>query len=486
MKKITIILGMALVFNISAFAEDAVVDKTVDKAADKAAKKAERAEKNAKFKDHLQNHYKFYGFIRNYFDYDNRESYAGTGDLYYWIPKDMKLNDFGEDMNEQNQFRFLSLTSRVGVDVSGYQVGRTIFGGKIEADFYAPQITNMAGTAQLRLRQAFCTVNVTKLGKNEKASIGMKFGQAWHPMAVDLPDVFSLESGAPFNAFSRTPQCLFDFNLNENWTLSLAAIWQMQYTSSGPSGANGNYMKYSCVPEMYFAVNYKNGGWLARAGVDVLSIKPRWTANVSYDYTDPETGIVSKKTTEMKVQDRITTATPYIYAQYTKGLFAWKAKTLFTSAGEHINQMSGYAVKSKSADNSLWEYTPLHASSTWTTFAYGKTWKGVLFLGYVENFGTFEPMLTNSEGVASSSDIYFQKNGTPNVNRLVRVQPEVVYTIGKFQVGLEYMMTAAQYGGNGLDSDGKTTAVYNAYAKCVDNLHWVVNNRVQMMIKFNF
>ena len=110
-------------------------------------------------KKEFKNHFKFYGFIRNYFAVDTRESVAGTGDLFYYLPKDVNMNEDGsQDLNQQASFRFLSLTSRLGVDVSGYQVGRTKFGAKVETDFYAGLSNKINGTAQLRLRQAYMTV----------------------------------------------------------------------------------------------------------------------------------------------------------------------------------------------------------------------------------------------------------------------------------------------------------------------------------------
>ena len=77
-----------------------------------------------------KNNFKIYGFIRNYFAYDSRESVSGTGDLFYYLPKDEKIVD-GIDVNDQASFRFLSLTSRLGVDVSGYNIGNVHFGAKI-------------------------------------------------------------------------------------------------------------------------------------------------------------------------------------------------------------------------------------------------------------------------------------------------------------------------------------------------------------------
>ena len=78
----------------------------------------------------------------------------------------------GVDLNATPSFRFLALTSRVGVDVSGYYIGNLHFGAKVEGDFYAglsaasktdeasayfPSNSKIGGTAQARLRQAYVT-----------------------------------------------------------------------------------------------------------------------------------------------------------------------------------------------------------------------------------------------------------------------------------------------------------------------------------------
>ena len=67
------------------------------------------AKSEAPVKEHLQNHFKFYGFIRNYFTFDTRESVSGTGNLFYYLPKDESLNSKGEDLNAQSSFRSLLL-----------------------------------------------------------------------------------------------------------------------------------------------------------------------------------------------------------------------------------------------------------------------------------------------------------------------------------------------------------------------------------------
>lgn len=135
-----------------------------------------------------------YGFIRNYYAFDTRESVAGTEDFFYYLPKDE--NKKGDvDLNGQSSFRFAALTSRIGLNVTGYEYNGLKFGAKIETDFYNG-LSGVSGTAVLRLRQAYVTV-----GRNDWL---VTAGQAWHPMAADMPDVFSLNTGAPFGPFSRT------------------------------------------------------------------------------------------------------------------------------------------------------------------------------------------------------------------------------------------------------------------------------------------
>ena len=457
MKKSVLIL-LTLILTLPAFAE-VKVQKSSD----------------APVKEHLQNHFKFYGFIRNYFIYDSRESVSGTGDLFYYLPKDENIQD-GIDINDTPSFRFLALTSRLGVDVSGYYIGNVHFGAKFEGDFYSglsnssnanasvyfPGNSKISGTATARLRQAYATITWKDLplGKDDKASVGLKIGQAWHPMAADHPHLFSLEVGAPFGPFSRTPLVQMDANLGNNWVVSAAAIWQMQYQSTGPVGGSALYMKYGMTPEMYAALAYKTNGFLLRAGVDVVSIKPRVLGEVD--------GKV------VKVSDRKTSVLGYLYTQYTYKKFAVKAKTTFGEGGEHMNLMSGYAKIGENPDGS-WNYASMRNSSSWLSMSYGKKWQGVLFLGYVKNLG----LAKAASGPLAKGDVYFCGNGFSNINQMYRINPQVIYNIGKLNVGLEYQWTSVQYGKY---DDGKL----NAHALADKDLHWIGNHRVNMMVKYNF
>jgi len=396
-----------------------------------------------------------YGFIRNYYAFDTRESLAGTEDLFYYLPKDEnKKSDV--DLNEQGSFRFAAITSRVGLNVTGYEYNGLKFGAKIETDFYNG-LSGATGTAVLRLRQAYVTV-----GKNDWL---VTAGQAWHPMAADMPDVFSLNTGAPFGPFSRTPQVKLDYKFNDALSLTGSAIWQMQYVSAGPSGASANYIKDACTPEIYLGLNYKKDNLLLRAGVNMLSIKPRVNNG------------------SVKVDDRITTLTPFFFGQYKSGLFSIKLKTVFAEAGEHVNLNGGYGISGVKSDGVSYEYTPTRNSSTWASFMYGKKTQWILFAGYVKNFGTKDDLYGAKDGYAPAANLYFSKNSFSNMNQMYRLTPTVIHNIGKFAIGLEYELTSVQYGDYKTVGDVKCIGA-NGLAE--DNLHWITNHRIQALAKFTF
>ena len=485
MKKLTILLSLLL--SVSAFAQT-------------------ETKSDAPVKDHLQNHFKMYGFIRNYFIYDSRESVSGTADLFYYLPKDVSIvnkgTDYEMDKNAEASFRFLALTSRLGVDVSGYHIGNVHFGAKFEGDFYSglssvddeknpgvktwfPANTKIMGTAAARLRQAYATITWKDLPlcKDQKASVGLKIGQAWHPMAADMPHVFSLEAGAPFGPFSRTPQVTMDASLGNNWVLSAAAIWQMQYQSAGPVGTSAIYMKYGKTPEVYLGLTYKHKNFLARAGADLVSIKPRvfGTKTVATP-TDEKPDATTSYT--VRVSDRKTSLLYYLYAQYSYKSFAIKAKTTYGEGGEHMNLMSGYAKVGKNPDGS-WEYASLRNSSSWLSMTVGKKFQGVLYLGYVKNLG----LAKEADKPLAKSDVYFCSNGFSNLNQMYRINPQFIYNIGKLNLGIEYQWTAVQYGeyqNNVYEPGAEPVVSLDKRGLATEGLHWVGNHRVNLMVKFNF
>lgn len=372
--------------------------------------------------------FNWYGFIRNYFTYDTHESSAGTEDLYYYMPV---------DSDNPGTANFVALTSRIGLDVKGYEVEGYKVGAKMEADFYCKSGT----TAIMRMRQAYLTL--------AKGSRSWKLGQAWHPLAADLPDIFSLESGAPFNPFSRTPQINFEYAPADWLSLTAAAIWQMQYVNVGPEGNTANYIKRSGIPEAYVGLNFKAGSNIVRLGADVLSISP-------YANT------------------RLTTANFFQYGQFKFGNWDVKEKVTYMNDGSHLNMVGGYGISSMDRVDGPREFTASRNLSSWMTVAYkrSKTWVPSLFLGYIKNFGT--PYAVIDPVIAPKDGYFWAKNNANKVSQMFRVQPELLYNLGKVQFGAEYMLTGVEYGNA------------DEYMCVNSNLHMVLNHRVQFMVKYTF
>ena len=145
-------------------------------------------------------------------------------------------------------------------------------------------------------------------------------------------------------------------------------------------------MKYGKTPEVYAAIAYRSKGFLIRAGVDVVSIKPRYFSTTQVPAPTEDDPDAKKTVIDRKVSDRKTSILGYVYTQYAYKKFAVKAKTTFGEGGEHMNLMSGYAKVGVNDDGS-WNYASMRNSSSWLSLSYGKKWQGVLFVGYVKNLG---------------------------------------------------------------------------------------------------
>ena len=394
-------------------------------------------------------HFKLYGFIRNYMVADTRAVNAGTEDLYFYMPKGVSIKD-GFDENAGFNWRFVSLTTRMGLDVSGYKWGSMGVSGKVEADFYCLN----GSVATLRLRQAFM-----KLAWDE-SPVTLTIGQAWHPMAADMPHMNNLETGAPFNPFNRSPQLTADVKLGNNLTFTASLLYLNHYLPTGPGDVKSkDYYKYG-LPELYMGLSYKDGGFLGRVGLDMTNIRPYRTIadwRVA-DSSDPKT---------IEVKSLMTTFSPFIYAQYTKGLFQIKAKSILAQSGEHLNLLSGYGVHSFNADGTI-TYTPMQDWASFLSFSYGKKFQVMAMLGYMKQLGTTADLTDNRLWMNKSADVHIQQ--------ALRATPTVAWNLGKFTVSLEYNLTAAEFG----------TGERNARGMFTGTPEWVLNHRFICMTKFNF
>ncbi|MBO6034877.1 MAG: hypothetical protein J6P34_03355 [Paludibacteraceae bacterium] len=456
MKKLLLILIAAVAMITSGYGAEQEAANAADtvKTLTKAEKKALRKQK---VKEEWKAHFNFYGFARSYLTYDTRQGFAPISGLYYFVPKDVNLNEYGQDLNATPEFRYLSITSRLGLDVKDYRYKNTHFGAKIEADFAFS--ANGTFAVALRLRHAYFTMTWKDLpiaGK-KTAQVQMLFGQTWHPISRGNCETLSFDTGSPFDVSNRSPQITMDATFDNRFTLTASLVAQMQYVSTGPEGASAVYQRNGLTPEALLAFTYTDNGFTARAGVDVLSIRPRIIGKDS-------------KGVDVPVKDRITTITPYLFLEYKYKDFLINAKTAYAEAGEHINVLSGYAVTEK-LDDGTWKYTSFHTSTTWAFIQYGSKYMGSVFGGYSKNLGTYEP-------IHPDRTVFINGQCSPGINQYWRIIPSFKVRLGKFMVGVEYHYTAAQYG------DATTRNLKNGIVE--DNLHWVGNHRILALFQYSW
>lgn len=148
----------------------------------------------------------------------------------------------------------------------------------------------------------------------------------------------------------------------------------MQYTSAGPDGKTHNYLKNSCIPELYAAVDYSHVGFSAGVGVEMLSLKPRLKSEVD--------GKI------YKVNERVTSLSTEAHAKYKADNWALSGKTVLANNLTHASMLGGFAVTEVDPLNGEREYTPFRHSMTWLNFVYGKKWQPGVFVGYLKNLGT--------------------------------------------------------------------------------------------------
>ena len=416
--------------------------------------------------------FKFYGFVRNYACYDTRESLTSNSEQFYYMPKDVKPDADGNDLNAQPNMMLLSITTRLGLNITGPEFLGAKTSAKIESDFAGFGTSNTV----LRIRQAYAKMNWEHNA--------LLVGQAWHPMMGDMmPDVFSLETGAPFTPFSRSPQVRYDY-VNKGVTLTATALYQFQYTSYGPDGASFNYARNAVVPEAYLQAMYKNGGFQAGVGVDLLTLKPRqsysWTVmENSQIYTEDGTPAADEngqpvfeskevtKTYKCGSKDMFLSITPTVFASYKGKNWGIKGRATYAQNAAHLSMISGYGVTAINQENGEWEYTPLESVSGWIDATYKQPLKkGYLqfccFAGYTKNLGCEKEIV---------GDIYMR--GEKNMDYMWRVAPSILYTHNAMQIGVEYNPTTVGY--------GKHDGDYKMY-----NPRPVTNHRICAMLKYNF
>jgi hypothetical protein len=385
-----------------------------------------------------------YGFVRNYFTYDSRSCVQSNEGLFNMLPNDVNPGVNGDDLNAVPSVRFLSMTTRFGLNVTGPEIWGAKSTAKIESDFCGAS----SGTAfNLRIRQAY-----TKLAWEHSDIL---VGQAWHPMSGDLmPEVFSLATGAPFNPFNRSPQVRYNYAPIKALSFTAAALYQYQYGSVGLDGKTSNtYSRNALVPELFVGMTAKGKHLTGGFGVNASTIAPRVVAD------------------GMRVDERLTSYSAMVFGSLKVDDLSVRAKATYGQNTSHMQQPTGFGVV-EVFDNGVQNYEPMQLGSAWVTMMYGKKLRYGFFAGWMKNYG--------SAGDKYTSLVVRNNAG---MDQAYRFSPIVTYKVQNLQIGLEYEHTSTAYGDYFVHQNDYPRQVTNG---TVTNTHWVANNRVCVMVKYDF
>ena len=387
----------------------------------------------------------FYGFIRADLFTDSYKGLNSASDQFYLFPLYAGRDAQGRHINAQQSANLALMGTRVGLKAYGPELWGANTVANVEGDFVGKP-ASMTGI--VRLRQA----NIKFNWENTVLTIG----QTWHPMWAGeiYPTVGSLNTGAPFQPFNRSPQIRFDYTYKA-LTLSAAGISEFQYLSYGPDGKTDHYHRNAVMPEVFAGAEIGKGIGTLGAGVSYKIIHPQITTINNY---------VSKNTEQSMVF--------MAYAQIKTGLFTLKAKSTIGENTSYLLIPGGYGVSSVDDITGDYSYANYKSAAHFINAVYGKAWQLGGFAGYFLNMGTNKPLINTG---TDESPVY-SWGLKPEMQSMYRLAGHVARNYQNMRIILEFEHTMAEYGIAGFKpSDG----LYSGTDKAI-------NNRFLMVVYYYF
>jgi hypothetical protein len=378
----------------------------------------------------------WYGFVAAQSWINTHESASGAEGFLYLYPTD-KATVPGDDhdRNAIPQGSWFGTMARLGFVLKGPEIFGAASRAKAELEF-----SGHSSPGSVLYRHAFIALD----WENSTLTLG----QTWHPMNDLFPSTVGIAIGSPFNALNRSPQLRYEYFLgsDKNIKLTGAAIFQAANGSYGyaTAGKSYNYNRWSMMPMFYAGVDFTFGDLKVGGGLEYKRTTPR------IDYNDNNKKYYLNGLCGM------------IQAQYNKDKLAVKAKTLIGHDMSHLGICSGFGQVDHLNPGEI-QYAPLAASSSWVQVQYGGALKGGIFGGFMSNWGAGKDLIPGTIRAA--------EGGT--IDNMWRVAPNVQYTVGNMNLGVEYELTTVAYGTP--QANGTVTDTHN-----------VMNHRLLLSVMYAF
>lgn len=359
---------------------------------------------------------KFSGFIKSDLLFDSRQTVNVREGHFLLYPKNESLDPDGNDINARTTLNMLSIQTRLKLLITGPDVWGAKTSGYIEGEFFGTTNADIYG---FRLRHAFI--------KFQWPKTMVMAGQYWHPMfnVRCYPGTVSFNTGVPFQPFARNPQLRLNQQLGK-FNITATALWQLEFTSTGPIGPNTIYQRNASVPIFnlrfeFYSKNESNGNeFLAGISANYKSIQPRMETDSAYKTSVKENSTGFSAYFKMKLKP-----------------ITLKLHGFYGGDATDLLMIGGYAVKEVTdPQKNFVSYTPLCTSAFWIDLhTNGKKFQYGLFAGYSKNHGPRKDVMASGSVYARGSDI----------DNVYRVSGRMIYNNGKFRLAPELEYTVASY-----------------------------------------
>lgn len=387
---------------------------------------------------------KFGGFLRHDAIWDSRQVVgAREASVLLW-PRDVVKDAAGTDINEASHFQMLAIISRLSGAITGPDVLGAKTSGILEAEFFG---NTEASINEFRLRHAWIRL--------DWANTQLGLGQYWNPLTVIecYPGVVNFSTGAPFMPFNRNPQIRLTQKI-KNFNVVLAAVSQRDFSSSTEPYRN------SGLPAGHLQVQYKTEAFVAGVASHLEQLRPKLSGGTPLQASNERVTSLS-----LEAYAKLTTKPVIVKAQVFSGQNAGS----FVMLGGFV----GYTLPGK-----VETYQTMNTQSAWVDFtSTNKKIAPGLFFGYTENKGANDPVagaVAATYGLPAALSGIGAGTGRRTINNIYRVSPRVEFLFNKLRFGLEYELTAAEWG----DAEQDGTAS--------QNLTRVKNHRAILATIFSF
>lgn len=360
---------------------------------------------------------KISGFVKADYWIDSRRNQEGVDGMLVYYPSAPGFNSNGIDTNSFWSTHGVALSTRIKLTATGPELFGAKTAGVVEADF-----TGTTDVALFRLRLANVTFTWSKSN--------LLVGQAWHPLSIPqfLPKTLSLNTGAPFQCFNRSPQITYTHTLGSFRVLG-SINFQSSFESLGPKGKSSIYLKNAVLPNLDFQLQKSLG---------------KSTFGIAYDFKmlRPFITNVGKDGSHYVNENKVKSHSALLFYNYTSEKLFIIAKQLWgQNLTEHLMQ-GGYGVTSIDSITGIQNYTPSKGWTSILNFCYGTKYKVGGTLGFMKNNG-FDKNIVKFYGRDA------------NIKSTLRIAPNVVYAIKNLQLGVECEYNRTTWGKVDMNKMGK-------------------------------